>query len=247
MYYYIMDSPKNSSQKREQEKIKDALGFLGIAGETVTVSPARTVEELTNMGLAKKYSTIVAVGGDRLVNKIAAMLQEKDHVLGVIPLDASAEICNLIGTNNVKTACENLRFRKVKNVDLSYIEPNKYFLTNINIISSKPLNCQIEVDSCDFKATATSIILEPDLTLNLQDTSLAGGAFKKAFNWLFGQKTEDKNTSIFKGKRIKIDTSESLPVLVDSEVIAKTPIVVRVKPKVLKIISGRDKIEANNK
>jgi len=238
-----MDSPKDSGQKREQEKIKDALGFLGIAGETVTVSPARTIEELTNMGLAKKYSTIVAVGGDRLVNKIAAMLQEKDHVLGVIPVNASAEICNLIGTSDIKTACENLRFRKVKNVDLSYIEPNKYFLTNINIISNKPLNCQIEIDSCEFKATATNIVLEPNLTLHLQDESLSGGTFKKAINWIFGKKSQDNNTSIFKGKRIKIDTSESLPVLIDGEVIAKTPIVARVKPKVLKIIAGRDKMD----
>lgn len=238
-----MDSPKNSSQKREQEKIKDALGFLGIAGETVTVSPARTVEELTNMGLAKKYSTIVAVGGDRLVNKIASMLQEKDHVLGIIPIEASTEICNLIGTDDIKTACENLRFRKVKNVDLSYIEPNKYFLTNINIDSSKPLNCHIEIDNCEFKATATSIILEPDLTLNLQDDSLSAGVFKKSINWLFGKKSDNNNTSIFKGRRVKIDTSESLPVLIDGEVIAKTPIVARIKPKVLKIIAGRDKMD----
>ena len=68
MYYYIMDSPKNISEKRTQEKIKNILGLLGITGETVTVTPARSIEELTNMGLAKKYSTIVAVGGDRWYN-----------------------------------------------------------------------------------------------------------------------------------------------------------------------------------
>lgn len=243
MYYYIMDAPKNIGQKRQQEKIKDMLGFLGIAGETVTISPARTVEELTNMGLVKKYSTIVAIGGDRLINKIASMLQEKEQVLGIIPMDTSEIIHDLIGTNDIKIACESLRFRKVKNIDLAYIEPNKYFLTKINIASDKPLNCHIEVDTCEFKATATDISLNPNLTLTMEDKSLDASSVSHAWNWLIGKKTPASYLSIFKGKRIKIDTAQSLPVFVDSEIIAKTPIVARIKPKVLKIINSRDRME----
>jgi diacylglycerol kinase family enzyme len=92
MYYYIFESAKNTSQKNLHEKIKDYLGFLGIAGETMTVSPARSVEELTQMGIEKKYSTIVAVGGDVLINKIASLIQGTEIVLGIIPIEASEQI-----------------------------------------------------------------------------------------------------------------------------------------------------------
>lgn len=243
MYYYIMDTPKNISQRRTQEKIKDILGFLGIAGETVTVSPARSVEELTNMGLAKKYSTIVAVGGDLLINKIASVLQEKETVLGIIPLGASPIIHQVIGTDNLKTACESLRYRRIKNIDLAYIEPNKYFLTKAEIKSEKPLICQIEVDNCEFRSTATQIELSADLTLMIKDETLNPGPLGHAWDWLWGKKTVEPGISIFKGRRIRIEPLESLPVSVGEEIIAKTPIIARLKPRVLKIIISRDKME----
>ncbi len=241
MYYYIMDSPKDAAEKKAQEKIKDYLGLLGIAGETVLVSPARSAEELTNMGLEKKYSTIVAVGGDRLVNKIASLIQGTDIVLGVIPINASPIIQNIIGTNDIKQACENLRFRKLKEVNLAHIEPNKYYLTDALIINEKPFNTQITIDDFYFEAQATEINVDANLNLVIQDEATNNGFMKKLFGFLGGKETQ-KNISSFHGKKIRINTSELLPVIVDGEIVAKTPIAVKIKQKALKIIIARDKI-----
>lgn len=243
MYYYIFESAKNASQKNLQEKIKDYLGFLGIAGETVTVSPARSVEELTQMGLDKKYSTIVAVGGDILINKIASRIQGTEIVLGIIPINASELICKKIGAYDYKTACENLRYRRTKQLDLAFIEPNKYFLTSANIITNKATPCTMEIDDCQISSTFTQIAISSNLTLMIIDETRDNNFFAKTLNWLSGKETPESNISILKGKKIKINTTESLPVLINDEIVAKTPISVRTKFKALKIIVERDKIE----
>lgn len=237
-----MDSPKNPSDKKTQEKIKDYLGLLGIAGETVLVSPARSAEELTSMGLEKKYSTIVAIGGDRLVNKIATLIQGTDTVLGVIPIEASEIIQNLIGTNDIKQACENLRFRKLKEVNLAHIEPNKYYLTDALIINDKPFNAQVTIDDFYFEAQATEINVDANLNLTIKDQPAQNGFMQKLFGFLGGKENQVNNISSFHGKKIKINTSELLPVIIDAEIVAKTPIAVKIKQKALKIITGRDKI-----
>ncbi len=243
MYYYIFESAKNSSQKGLQEKIKDYLGFLGIAGETVTVSPARSVEELTQMGLDKKYSTIVAVGGDVLINKVASLIQGTETVLGIIPIDASELISKKIGAYEYKSACENLRYRRTKLLDLAFIEPNKYFLTSANIVTNKATPCTIEIDDCRISTNFTQIAISSNLTLMIMDETQDDSLFTKTLNWLAGRETPQSNISILKGKKIKIHTTESLPVLINDEVVAKTPISVRTKFRALKIIVERDKIE----
>lgn len=243
MYYYIFESAKNTSQKNLHEKIKDYLGFLGIAGETMTVSPARSVEELTQMGIEKKYSTIVAVGGDVLINKIASLIQGTEIVLGIIPIEASEQINKKIGAFDYKTACDNLRYRRTKLLDLAFIEPNKYYLTSANIITNKATPCTIEVDDCHINTNFTQIAISANLTIMIIDETQDGNFLTKAWGWLSGKEAPESNVSILKGKKIKINTTESIPVLINSEVVAKTPISVRTKFRALKIIVERDKIE----
>ena len=124
-----------------QEKVKDTLGDLGIAGETVFPSPARTIEELASLGILKGYSTIVAVGSEKIVNKIVTALinqkSNKDTVLGVIPEDYTSKIAKRIGVSDYKEACQALKYRKLETVDACCIEPNKYFMTEAVIDSVK--------------------------------------------------------------------------------------------------------------
>jgi diacylglycerol kinase family enzyme len=75
------------------------------------------------------------------------------------------------------------------------------------------------------------------------DETQDGNFLTKAWGWLSGKEAPESNVSILKGKKIKINTTESIPVLINSEVVAKTPISVRTKFRALKIIVERDKIE----
>lgn len=243
MYYYIFEQTKTYSERNQQNRIKDIIGMLGIAGEITTVSPARTIEELANMGMAKGYSTIIAVGSDKLINKVASLIQGTDFVLGIVPINASDFIHELIRTYDIKEACESLRFRYVQNRDIAMIEPNKYFLTEATIFSPKPMLAKIDLDQASLQATFTKMAISRDLHLAIEDKSKSPGSVIRSLYWFLGKKTKDIHPSVFSSKRIKIDTSQPAPLIVSDEILAKTPLVAKLKPKALKLITVRGKME----
>src|SRR3989304_6363352 len=120
---------------------KDLSGDLGIAGEAVSPSAARTIEELTHLGVVKGYSTIVACGSEMLVNKVITVLatekMAKETVLGIIPDDFNSLLAERLGLKDIFSACNALKYRKLETINLCLIEPNKYFLTEAIIESPR--------------------------------------------------------------------------------------------------------------
>jgi len=247
MYYYIIEAPKGRFVQRN-EKVKDILGDLGIAGETVSPSAARTIEELTHLGVIKGYSTIVAVGSESLANKvITALAAEKtsgELVLGIIPNDFTSALAKKIGASDLRSACEALKFRKLATIDICLIEPNKYFITNAQVIAPKNSEIYFSFEKIKGKALADNISIYPGLKIFFHDRNLEGGTSIKFYNWLFGKKREDIFSSNFKTKRIRIESEKAnLPVYVSGEIVAKTPVTFHNRSKVLKIIVARDKMK----
>ena len=142
MYYYIFDVKK--CRKRSQvEEIKNYLYGLGISGEFTYPSGAQSVEELVDLGLSKKYNTIVAIGGDEVANRVAGKLCGRSEAMGIIPLEASLSLTKLIGTDNWRQACDNLRFRKISELRIGKTASGSAFLTSIDLDLS---SVQGEVD-----------------------------------------------------------------------------------------------------
>ena len=247
MYYYIIEPPRGKQVSR-QEKIKDILGDLGIAGETVSPSAARTIEELTHLGAIKGYSTIVAVGSESLTNKvITALISEKlgsEIVLGIIPDDFNSPVAKKIGVNDLRSACETLKFRKLSTIDICLVEPNKYFITSAEISSTRNSEVFFSFEKVKGKALTDNILIKPGLEIYFHDRNLEGNTTTKFYNWLFGKKREDIFSSFFKAKRIRIETENAnLPVKVSGEIVAKTPVTFHNRSKVLKVIVSRDKMK----
>ena len=250
MYYYIMEPAGNKSSW--QEKVKDTLGDLGIAGETVTPSPARTIEELASLGIIKGYSTIVAVGSEKIVNKIVTALinqkSNKDTVLGVIPDDYDSRIAKRIGVHDYKEACQALKFRKLQTVDACCIEPNKYFMTEATIENPKPADAYLLMDKIQVGAKFSKITIKPGVKIEIEDSSgESKNNVKNFFSFLLGKKEEKQTNSIysslFYSQKVQIETPDnSYSVKVDDETIAKTPILLTHQPKALKIIVARETI-----
>ncbi|MCL5794907.1 MAG: hypothetical protein M1338_00915 [Patescibacteria group bacterium] len=249
MYYYILEQPKNLSTTSAQKKLRKILGTLGIEGEVGVVSPARSIEEHTEMAMVKKYSTIVAVGSDILINKIAAYLQGTNYVLGIIPVNASELVCQMIGTSQMEEACEALKFRRVKSVSLALVEPKKFLVSSAQITLDKAVKTIVNVDDIETELNITDATLlspcvnnDSSISLFLKNKFEGPNSLVKGFNWLIGKKTVDNYSSILRGKSISLSTSEPMPLTVGSEIIAKTPIFCRVAPHALKIITRRAKI-----
>ncbi len=246
MYYYIMEPPKGNLVSR-QEKIKDILGDLGIAGETVTPSSARTIEELANLGIMKGYSTIVAVGGETVANKVINVLATqkitKEAVLGIIPNDFNNPLAKKINVSDIRVACEALKYRKLQTIDICQIEPNKYFITEGIIENPRNRNLYFSTDNFSGVAKANRTIIQPGLKIFMHDKALEGSAFGRFYKWLFKKEEKDVFSSFFETKRIRFESENSnLSIKISGETIAKTPVTLNNRPRVLKIIVARDKL-----
>lgn len=247
MYYYIMEPPKGKVVSR-QEKIKDILGDLGIAGETVSSSAARTIEELTHLGIVKGYSTVVAVGSESLVNKIITVLATektaKDVILGVIPNDFKSLLAKIINVNDLHSACSALKFRKLESIDLCAIEPNKFFITEAVLENNRNYGIYFSKDGLQGKIEAERIVIKPGLEIFTHDRALEGNAPSRFYKWLFGQKQSDIYSSYFTAKKIRFEAENNaaIPIKVAGEIVAKTPATIHSRSRVLKIIVARDKI-----
>jgi len=254
MYYYIFMPPEDRKTKRLYEKIKLKIGLLGISGEMVQNTPLRTVEELTELGLTKGYNTIIAIGKDSFINKVAHFLinislaQGKENItFGAIPIEYNeSKISQMLKINNLNEAIENLRNRHLKKFDVALIEPNKFFILPIEVCKNKPFYCNLSTKTYFIKTLAKKIKITPSLRCKIMDIRSIPNLFQKATKFLFSAQRDDKYTSSFRAKSFSIESNELIPIQIDNEILAKTPIKLHTIPKLLQLIVPRDKISVRN-
>lgn len=251
MYYYIFEPPKNSAERAYFEKIRDTAREFSISGEVTQTSPARSPEELTQMGVNKNYTTIVGIGSDEHINKIASQIigypAPFPIALGIVSTDPVSMLYERWGFKKPEEACETLKFRKLEKFDAGFIEPNTYFLTSAKIECQKTTRIVLEVDRWKADAAIDRIEISGNLYILLERFIRDGSVLKSALNWLTGKESVVADRSVFKAKIIRISSDEPLPVMVGSEIVTKTPINIYRKLNALNIICKRDKVAVNLK
>lgn len=247
MYYYVFEAPKDNLAKRAYEKIKLLLNECGIAGEIAVSSPARTTQELVQIGIEKAYSTIVGIGSDTHINSIVSVIKSvkpadksKEILLGMIPTDRNSALKEKLGLDNLKIACETLKFRKVEEWDIAYIEPNRYFLTTAEIHTPKPFELELTIDHYQVKAEVTDLIVFSNMTLSFFRQPQMG--FLKKLVTGFQKPLDTKAFSIFKARVIQIHAPVNLPITIEGEVATRTPAMLYRRPRALKVIVRRDRL-----
>lgn len=240
MYYYILDYIQTPKFTNFQKNLKQLLSNLNISGEMAVSSPARTVEEITEMAIDRGYTSIVGVGGDLMVNRIANVMAGTQAALGVIPYDLSQELADLFCGQDVKNACNALRQRKTTFIDLGLVHPNKYFLSDISINTEKPAHLKMEVDQ-EFAITAE--IFDLNITREL-DIELSTEPIQASTSWWSRKRVNDLAITNLKAqKSLHLHTTSPISVYINHDFeIVKTPIQVSKAQGVLKIIVNRDTI-----
>lgn len=132
MYYYIINPAAGGGKiNKIQEKLKERLKELGIAGEFEKSTGTADIEKLTRLAVNKGFKTIVAVGGDGTINEVINALEDKPNIaLGIIPTGNTNELANLLGIHDWLSACTILAARKIERVDLGTIN-NNVFVTSV--------------------------------------------------------------------------------------------------------------------
>jgi len=242
MYYYILESPSSRSVRQQYQRLRDLLTNLGIAGEMVAASPARTPEELTLMGIQKGYSTIVAVGADLHINRIATAIQDR-AVLGIIPIDASGYVVEMVGSDDLRQAAQTLKQRRLTNHNLLVIEPDGLAFLDVELNSPDKLaKVSLVLDNrlrgySYFNHLRINRNLEIDLeSSHMTEPRKVLGLFTVGGNLV-------KSSSHFHAKVAKLVSEPELPLVVAGKVIGKTPAQLRTLPDALKVISRRGTLE----
>lgn len=237
MYYYILEAAANRATRQTYQKLRDTLTNLGIAGEMVAASPARTPEELAIMGMEKGYSTIVAVGGDHHINQVATTIMNR-AVLGIVPINASEQVTNLIGLNDIRTAAETLKHRRLMTVGTVLIEPDLLLFLDAHIIPPKLAKISLVIDN-RIRAFAyfNHAVINRALEIRVESTHVTEprkvlGLFQVGGNVV-------RSESLFHGRTVRITTDPELPLLVAGKPIATAPVTLRLLPESLKVITRR--------
>lgn len=243
MYYYICEPPRSSDERRAQEQTRALLTNLGISGEFVTVSPARSVEELAELGAAKKYSTIVAMGSERLINEVATLLAGTPYVFGALPITNPRALELVSGITTLEEAAEALKYRRVRLVPVTRIEPNKFFLTEARIHLPKLAPLRLSIDRALIEAEFSDFRLAGNGRVHIEDRIGHASSMTHFWKWMIG-KQQPVMVSQFNAHRLALETDGNYPVYVGSEIIAKTPLAATVIPGSLKLVVRRDRLAA---
>lgn len=253
MYYYIFDI-RQCKNKAHAEKIKDYLAELGISGEYVFPSLVRTSKELVKDAIQRNFSTIVAVGNDSLINTVASELVGTKVAFGIVPLNASPEINNLVNGADWRSATKNLRYRKIEEVRLGRFENGQHFLISAELKIIHPVNVTLEFDGFIAQARAKKLVifnLHPTAKTgmeNLLDILLISEAEREArpisriLKYLDISSSNDSlNTSRFKVPRLRIFSHKNLSFVINKENVATTPQLITSSQEVLRLIVHRER------
>ena len=243
MYYYILEAQPPRSSQRFRERLTDLATDVGIAGEMVVQSALKTVSDLIDVGVKKGYTTIVAVGSDAHITRvISALMQRKATdrpVLGAVPTDNESPIGAMIGVPTLRHALQALKLRHLAYATLVAIEPTKFILTSATITAKKPVLFDITVDTASLEVLATHLTVTGDGTLEIRNARAEGTSFGRGFAWLVGATLEKRATSLLHGRRIRIGSAASLPLVYAHETMARTPVVLERERRALKIVVAR--------
>jgi diacylglycerol kinase family enzyme len=237
MYYYILESPPNRAIRQTYQRLRDILTNLGIAGEMVASSPARSPEELAAMGIEKGYSTIVAVGGDFHINQVATTVMNR-AVLGIVPINASEQVTNLVGVSDIRAAAEILKQRRLNQVHSVLIEPDLPLFLEAELAPPRLAKISLVIDN-RVRAFAyfNRAVINRSLEVKIESTHVTEprkvlGLFSVGGNII-------KSESLFHGRSVRIVTDPELPLLVAGRAVATTPAQMRLLPESLKVITRR--------
>lgn len=249
MYYYIFDIKRFKKNSAIQE-IRNYLSVLGISGEFTYPSAAYTTEELVQLGLSKKYNTIVVIGGDEIANKVSGILCGSDAAMGVIPLESSEDLKALVGAKTWKEACDNLRFRKISEIKIGKTANGAGFLTTLLLALKHPTEITVEFKDYMAQAKVKNFLISnfstkitklgPDfLDIVFQSIGKTESTLSRLSEILGILKETDKSYSMLRARSMRLFTNSQIPLVSGKDIIAKTPQLIESSDENLRLIVGK--------
>ncbi len=244
MYGYIYDIfVSQKKYERELIRIENSITDLGMQGNTIRLSLISNVGHAIEDLLSRGVRTIVAVGSDQLLSKIADYADLLQNVtVAIIPLGSHHLLADLFGVPYGAESCRILSARMVKHIRLGRIN-RCYFIHSVVVQDSRTrVRCD---DQFVAKATSEDALIsilkthEPEEeSLPLEEQKLSvflTPATKKTFL----RKALPVTSTFIRCQLAEITEPSHLLLVVDGQKQLKTPAVMHVSPTMLKVVVGK--------
>ncbi|MFA7309125.1 MAG: diacylglycerol kinase family protein [Patescibacteria group bacterium] len=248
-------------------KIKKTLENMGLSGQFAEVSKRGEAQKIASLALTKDIDRVVAIGGDGMINDIIQVLAYQPIEFGVIPIGDNNLVAHLIGINSWMNGCMALKNGETIEMDLGLYD-DRYFTASIEIegkqtakksgfIASrlkKPVISYYPM-TIDLKKEGSSLHIQADISrLTISPFPFGGRGHSQDFltdqllHIQIKSRPEDLNnkktrpeTTVVEGDYLEISGKTGLQIKADGENSGKTPVVIKVAPKALKVLVPQDK------
>lgn len=269
MYYYIVDPQKISQREfeRVQNLLYSSLSEFHVSGEVMRSTGLRTINQLTENAFSHGAKTIVAVGSDDTLGDVINAVKGREIVVGFIPI-FETEIGQMLGIRDIAQAAKTIGLRRLAEFDVGSVNGN-YFLYKLTFgLGTSPGSGFAKLFSFRLVRSLFNLpAFEVKFSVNGQyqaSTKVVSGIITnhnaegsaevlllpklskiKTFQYrrqiLSGDYRLIPEASIIHANKIEVLAPAGLPLRVGGRVIAKTPAVIEILPKALKMIVSRDR------
>lgn len=241
-YFYIYDQELSSSKyTKALSKLESHLLELGIKGRTARMSPLKNLHDVVDEAVRQGAQTIVAVGNDATFSQLINASAHTNLVLGFIPTDNKSGMARILGIPPLEAAADVVSARIIKRLDVGKVN-NNYFIDSVEIEDPE----QATISWGNFRLGINPGNRATICNIGFSASYLNGKLFSPTDGQLDVVISPLKKRLLptrLPAKRLKIkDKGEALSLLLDNNLVVKTPATVEVVPLKIKVIVGSDRL-----
>ncbi len=245
MHFYLFDAfLADSKYKKDLEEIENRILDLGIGGRSTYLTVLKSFEDSLKNGLTKEITTCVLVGDDTTLNKALDIVVPHNLTIGFIPLGPHCHLAHCLGIPKAAHAVDLIANRLTENLDLGQIN-NQYFLGSINAKSADltfacdqkytlQLKHRMHISLCNLESSSLGVADPRDGLLELW-------IYSEEHGFLFSKKRLRWDSRLYH-RQFEITAKKETSLTIDNHKIIKTPATIKILPRHLKIIVGRERV-----
>jgi diacylglycerol kinase family enzyme len=247
MYQYIYDAFLSEEKyHRPMTVIENRLADLGLQGRVNRLNLFKDPRELILEGIKRGVDTVVAVGNDETLSRVVNAVGDINLTVGMIPIGPKNEITRTLGIEEGLLACDCLSSRLIRKIDLGKIN-DVYFIAHLKADSEVSLRYGKEYQVRSLTNNLVEIYNLPtkEERADPEDGYLEARIkpSERKFMKNFGKgNTLSEGKSHFPIRKVFLEGGKESKILVDGLKLISTPAEVKILPRQLKVIVGKNRL-----
>lgn len=247
MYLYLVDQfAQDKKYARDLMHIQARVQDLGMSGRFEKLTILKSIKGIVEEAERKGVKTLVAIGNDKTFNEMIAHLKKNDVTLGLIPFgEGQNNIAHALHIPLGVHACTTLSKRIIQKLDVGMVN-GRFFFSSLSFPYSTKLHveCDKSYRLVSREGAQMSIVnfCAQDHRGNAQDgklETLVQEHHDASLFSFFKRKRINTSETIVPAKQIHIKSGdENLPIYSEGALVVKTPAVIQIAPKKLRVIAG---------